>query len=310
VGCLDGTSCPADKQICDAAVHSCRGCIRDDECPGGICVEADGACVGDSAVVFVDNGGGDGGTCTRAAPCHTLGFAISRASTMRDHIKILSGTMQLTSSVLLTPSLYIEGNDTIITGPSGMFGIAQSVNVTLSHMKLEPTSGAVVTIDANRTLRLVDVQTSGGISVNGGGLEVDLSTFMAGGGITCTAGTTSIRRSVFDHSPLSGMTCQIIVRRTRFDIAGDGELSMQNSVLTFENNLVIQSEGIADSMSLVTLAPGSAVRFNTFVNTDGLASDGLALYCDTQVGASSNIFAYVSLPNIVHGDRGLKPRTI
>jgi len=268
--------------------------MRDDECPGGICVEADGTCVADASVVFVDGSGVNSGTCTRDAPC-SLAFGLSKASAVRKHIEIVSGTLQVTSSVTLTPDLYIEGHDTIVTGPAGMFTLPQNVNITLSHMRLQPSSGLVTTVDALRTLRLFDVQTSGGINVNGGVLDVDLSTFTGGGGIACNLGTSTVRRSLFDHSPMSSMTCQLIVRRSRFDMSGDHGFSAENGVLTFENNVITQTEGIADSMVLVSVAPGSTVRFSTFVNTALLPSDGVALACNSSVDVSSNIFAYGSM---------------
>ena len=298
VGCLDATSCPIDKPVCDATSLACRGCARDAECATaqgtGICIEADATCVPDSSVVFVDSAGLDADPCSRAAPCSSLTFALTRTSSTRDNVKILSGTLQLGASVTLSRSVYMEGNDTIVSGPPGMFVLPQSVNVTLSHMKLQPTSGSVATVGSIRTLRLFDVQSTGSIDVNGGGLEIDTSSFSATS-ISCTAGTMTIRRSVFDRAPVSGVTCTLVIRRNRFDMVGDKGFSAQSGPLTFENNLITQTEGIADSVGLFTVSPGSTVRFNTFVNTASLASDGVALYCDTPVEVSSNIFAYGSM---------------
>jgi hypothetical protein len=295
VACLDGTSCPTDKPVCDASEYSCRGCARDDECPGGICVEADGTCVAEASVVYVDGAGVNFGTCPKNLPCN-LAFGVSKASAVRNHIKILNGTLGVTAAVTLIPDLYIEGTDTIVTGPDGMFNIPQSVNITLSHMRLQPVSGLVTTVDVTRTLRLFDVQTSGGISVNGGTLDADLSTFIGDGGITCMAGTVTLQRSRFDRSPLTGITCQFIVRRTRFDMSGDvNKLSISNGVLTFENNLITQTEEIADTMAVNGVAPASTIRFNTFVNTAALPSDGVALSCGSPLRVSSNIFAYGSM---------------
>jgi hypothetical protein len=39
---------------------------------------------------------------------------------------------------------------------------------------------------------------------------------------------------------------------------------------------------------------GSVIRFNTFINTTALPSDGAALGCDATVAVTSNIFAYNS----------------
>jgi hypothetical protein len=299
VACLDASVCSADKPVCDASLNVCRGCDRDEECAGGICVEADGTCVADGNVAFVDGlAGRDAGACTRTAPCLTLAFAIAQVPVSRDHIqlKILNGTFAVTASVSLIRSLYLEGSDTIVTGPAAMFTLAQGASVTLSHVDLRPASGLVTTVDADTTLRLFDVRTTGGFDVKGGSLDVDQTKFTNAGSVTCNAGTASVQRSVFDDSQLTTMTCAVIVRRTRFDLTSDAnKITIDSGVLTFENNLMVQADGIADTMTVIGVAPGSALRFNTFVNTTVLASDGVALQCSPLLKVSSNIFAYNSM---------------
>ena len=300
VACLDASACSADKPVCDATAGTCRGCARDEECSGGICIEAEATCVADADVIFVAGFGVNAGPCTRAAPC-SLPFGVSQATVARSRIKILNGTVELTATLTLTPNVYIEGTDTVVTGPPGMFSIAQFASVTLSHMRIQPTSGLAVTIDPARTLRLFDVQTSGGISVNGGSLDVDLSTFTGGGGVTCMGGTATVRRSLFDHSPMSGTTCQLVARRSRFAMTGGAGFGADGGVLTFENNLITQTEGIADSMAVNNLTSASTIRFNTWVNTTAVPSDGVALSCDSPLKVSSNIFAYASAHPIAFG---------
>jgi len=299
VACLDASVCLPDKPVCDATDGACRRCARDEECAGGICVEADGTCVADSDVAFVDGlAGRDAGACTRTAPCLTLAFAIAQVPVSREHIqlKILSGTFALTASVNLIRTLYLEGSDTIVTGPAAMFTLAQGASVTLSHVDLRPASGLVTSVDADRTLRLFDVRATGGFDVKGGSLDVERTTFTSAGGVTCNAGTVSIQRSVFDDSQLTTMTCAVIVRGTRFGLTSDAnKITIDSGVLTFENNLMVQADGIADTMTVIGVAPGSALRFNTFVNTTVLASDGAALQCSPLLKVSSNIFAYNSM---------------
>ena len=306
VACLDASVCTADQPVCDASAGACRGCARDEECPGGICLEADGTCVPDSNVVFVDGlAGNDTGACTRTAPCATLAFAISRVPALQNRIqiKILSGTFRLTASATLGATLYLEGSDTILTGPAGIFTLAQGASVTLSHLDIRPASGLVTTVDADMTLRLFDVQTTGGVDVNGGSVDAEQTTFTNAGGITCNAGTVSAQRDRFDDSQLTTMTCAVIVRRTRFDLTSDAnKISIGSGVLTFENNLVVQADGIADTMSVIGVAPGSTLSFNTFVNTAVLPSDGVALQCSSLLTVSSNIFAYNSMHPLVACD--------
>jgi hypothetical protein len=169
-------------------------------------------------------------------------------------------------------------------------------------MTVQPTSGLAITVDPARSLRLYDVRVSGGVTVNGGTLDVDLSTFSGGGGVTCMGGSTAVRRSLFDHSPLSGTTCQLVARRNRFDMTGDAGVGADGGVLTFENNVIMQSEGIADSMAVNNLTGASLIRFNTWVNTlTAVPSDGVALSCNSPLKVTSNIFAYASMHPLAYG---------
>src|SRR5690606_34568135 len=55
----------------------------------------------ESAIVYMEAGGTDAGTCTRAAPCRTFAYAISQTAPSRNHVVLAQGG-------------YIE-NNTIIT---------------------------------------------------------------------------------------------------------------------------------------------------------------------------------------------------
>src|SRR5262249_27560774 len=93
VACLDASVCSADRPVCDATAGACRGCAVDAECPGGICIEAEGTCAADRDFVFVDGRNGtDSGECTRNTPCKSLAFAMSvaPATLTRIQIKVLS----------------------------------------------------------------------------------------------------------------------------------------------------------------------------------------------------------------------------
>lgn len=294
VACLDSSVCPTNNSVCDSVDHRCRGCTRDDECMEGICAEADGLCVAESRIIFVAGSGASSGSCTRAAPC-SLAHGVSQVvAASRDYIKIVNGTLAVSAPLTLN-SVYIEGSDTMVTGPAAMFGTAQFANVTFSHMRIQPSSGLVTTVEGSRSLRLFDVQSTGGFGVNGGTLDVDRSTLTGGGGVTCMGGTVTVRRSVFDHSALDATTCQVVVQRNRFSFSGDiPKIGIEGGGLQFENNVIIQSEGIADTMAVNNVAPASTIRFNTFVNTTATPSDGVAVSCGSPLTISSNIFAYAS----------------
>ena len=303
VGCRDASDCPAALPICDGVDHRCRSCVRDDDCPGGICLEPEARCVADASVVFVDGGGLSSGTCSRQAPC-SFAFGLTQVGGDRSNLKIYPGSVMLSAPAMLRGDINIDGTDSVITGPAGMFQLSARSNISLSHLRLEPSSGPVATIGVLQIIRLYDVQTTGALQIDGGGLDVDRSTFTHAGGVACMSGTVTIRRSRFVDSELSAINCQIVARRTRFDLSGDiNKIGFNNGVVTFENNLITQTLGHADSMALVNVAPTSTVQFNTFVNTAPLPSDGVALSCASPVNASSNVFAYQSMHPLTCGVR-------
>jgi hypothetical protein len=88
VECVGPSDCGGTEPVCDA--NACRACKLDAECPSGACGD-DGACVPESAIVYVDAAGRDANTCTRLAPCRSLAFAVSHTSLARSHIVMRPG---------------------------------------------------------------------------------------------------------------------------------------------------------------------------------------------------------------------------
>jgi hypothetical protein len=97
VECVAASDCPAEKPVCDANV--CRACTLDTDCASGACGD-DGACLSEDAVVYLDPGGNDAGSCTRGTPCRTLNYGVSQTSPTRMHL-------------VLAPGGYIENNTSI-----------------------------------------------------------------------------------------------------------------------------------------------------------------------------------------------------
>ena len=88
--------------------------------------------------------------------------------------------------------------------------------------------------------------------------------------------------------------CALVFGRNTVEGSSAGALRADGGLLMIENNMFVQSVGINDEVAISAAASGSAVRFNTFVNTTSTPSDGAALYCDGTVTVTSNIFAYES----------------
>ena len=148
--CLDDSACTmAAAPICDLATHTCRGCIADAECTGGVCIEAQGTCVPDAQVLFLDPAGTDFSTCSRARPCASFAYAFTQLTPTVDVIRIGDGSY--------TESVHL---------PSGTAG-----QVVLSGEDRDP-AGATITSSSTLPVFLFDSGTSvllEGVTVAGGG---------------------------------------------------------------------------------------------------------------------------------------------
>jgi hypothetical protein len=291
VGCETSDQCPAEAAQCDVEDRACRGCELDSECASGVCLEADGICAVEANVLFVApvQVGNDVGTCTRSAPCATLPYAISKISPGRNVIHVDGGSTVLSSTpVSIALSIYIDGTRTAVIGSgSTVFDInGDGKRVTLSGLDISPGSGTAIAL-TGASLRLFDMKVTAPVSNTNGTLEVLLSSL---GPATCMNGFFSLKNSAVSGG-LDSSGCQLNVAANSFN---DSSLRADGGSLVFENNLAVVHNGLADFLSVQGAASGSTVRFNTFVNTTSIASDGAALACDQSVEATSNIFAYNS----------------
>lgn len=306
VACTSNADCSDDAPVCDTETRECRGCTKDSECDGGVCIEAEGTCVADADVAYVTMMGNDTGSCTRAAPCATVGYAIGQAGARRV-LHVLGGSLQA-GTVNLTGDLVLDGEDTTLA--VGMpLTITAPANVVVEGFRLAAPSTMLAAIDvtgnqAKATLVNLTISGPGGPLITGGnGTDITLRHSHLGSlttsnwnQVSCQNGKLLADQNTFENayiSPISG-TCETIVTRNRFESRFDRSVGQSGGHLTMENNLIIHTDGYNDSISLSSLGAGSVVRFNTIVNTTALPSDGAALSCDNSVNATSNIIAYNS----------------
>ncbi len=311
VGCETDAQCTAAAPVCDTTSHACRGCAADAECTGGLCVEAAGTCALDTDAAFVTMMGTDTGTCTRAAPCATLTFAIGQIGT-RHIIHVLGGSLALSATTTLTGNLVLDGENTVLqTGNTTALSIQAPAMVTVEGFQLAaPTGGMVPGIlvngfGAKATLHALAISGSGSLLVretNSAELELSHShigtlTATSPSRVSCENSKLKVDQCVFETSLINdgGTTCEAAVTRSQFQSAHDGSVQLTSGQLVMENNVVIHLDGFNDSIVAANLRPGSTIRFNTIVNTTGAPSDGAALSCDGSVEVTSNIFAYNSM---------------
>src|SRR5580704_1073423 len=88
-GCTSNATCSGITPVCDTMTGVCGACGSDGDCvAGSICLPT-GACDDGSDIAFVAAGGTDTGSCPLAAPCATVGYAVSM--TTQAYV-LLSGT--------------------------------------------------------------------------------------------------------------------------------------------------------------------------------------------------------------------------
>jgi hypothetical protein len=254
--------------------------------------------------ILVTRSGADIGACTAAAPCRTLQYALRQVTPARVAIRVDAERLDTASSIVIEQPVAIDAPGTEIAQPAGLptFVIAAHAGgVTIDGPRLRGTGapGPAITVGRGSTLRLSGaVLDSAPISVDRGSLElrdVKLATSRLGlEAVRCRGGAVRIRGATFEHTTLTAESCDLDVSRSRFHEVADGSINASGGVAVIENNLIVQAYELADSMFLTEMGPGSTVRFNTFVNTSGVSSDGVALYCDDTLHVTSNIFAYGS----------------
>ena len=310
VGCQDSADCTGvDAPICDTSDRTCRGCAADTECTGGVCIEAEGGCVADSAVAFVADLGNDTGTCTRSTPCATLTFALTRSKRV---IHVLGGTLGA-DNVIVSGDHVLDGEDTALGSGSATALLVQAppTNVIVEGFRFTVPTGAsmlpavsVVGFGTRAILDSVEIGGNGGVALlANNSADVLLSrshvgTLTSSGATTvnCTNAKIHVDQSTLEQAIITDAQtqCEATVTRNRFESPRDGSVQIRGGQLVMENNLVIHRDGFNDSISVSNLRPGSTIRFNTLINTTALSSDGAALSCDNTVDVTSNVFAYNS----------------
>jgi len=295
VGCLADADCPASAPLCDAEDRRCRGCELDAECASGVCLEMDARCASEDEVVFVSTTGQDGESCTRNVPCRSLAYALTQAIAPARLVIHLAGGNFTVSDTTLDLPVYIDGTMTRIEGDGSgpYFQVISSAGVTLANLMINPSSGPAVTAAANATLRIYNSAMNRSAETTSGTIIAARSRLTGSPAVRCASGVLALDGSQLADEIYS-MNCQLAVSSSVFEVDGVPAVEASGGQMALENNLFIQSSETADTVILLNTAPGSGARFNTFVNTSAIASDGVALYCDAAVEVSSNIFAYGS----------------
>lgn len=206
VACRTNADCASSTAPVCGADHACRGCEQDSECNSNVC-SSTGACVEESAIVYLSPTGGDGGGCTKTAPCLHLSYAITQTSAARPIVTMTEGDYAENTSINIGEDYRIDihGNGSAIAvGPvnATFINASNPIGITIRDLTIDDsgaTAGNALQLDVG-SLYDIDIiggqHTSTGLFVGG---QVDAHGLtIAGGatGITVNGALTLDRGSV------------------------------------------------------------------------------------------------------------------
>lgn len=241
VECVDSSTCSDTTPVCGDD-RSCRGCSAHSECSSLACLP-NGACADEAAVAYVSPTGTDNTQCTKATPCTRLMRALD---TNRLYIK-LSGSNNEGAMVS------IDNQDVTLLG---------DVDAKL----VRTSNGIVLEVKGTSHVSIYDLEISGGSGAQGIGISLpsgntaslDLVRVRvsenAGGGISATGGTITVKQSNIFQNTGGGVT----LNSSSFEI--------QNTVIAKNGN----ASSVFGGVLINQLGPGSRVlAFNTIANNVG-----------------------------------------
>ena len=284
VQCEESSHCPAGAPVCSDA-SSCRGCEMDTECATGLCEEG-GACAAEDSLVLVDGAeGSDSDDCgTVAAPCATIGHALTLATLERERIVVRAGDYPEALTINNKKVQIIASGDVRMApdlgGKKYAVDVTASSDVTLKGLSIEPLvqGSSVHGVHCNAFSGVASVhllQTtiskfSGlGLDAVDCNVTVEESTLAAnqGGGLTSSEGMVSIKQSTISKNQGGGVTMR------------DGAVAVQQSTISENRGVGVTSVDGAVTVERSTLwknrAGGVSVTDSNFtIQNNVIAENG------------------------------------
>lgn len=235
VECVTASDCTAALPVCDA--NACRVCKVDAECPSGACGD-DGACVEDSAIVFMDPAGADTGICGRSAPCRSFAFAIAKTSSIRPHVVLAPGSyveygILIDEASTTARPLYVHGGGASVSLPQGLEGaiFESKIESVIRHLEFFNEGGNGVQLGGTAPIIAEDIKVHGGYRGFSTGAGVTLRDVAIDGalyGIEVSIGPLTLERAIV-HGGLNGVTAgpNQIVNLTNVLIYGTSDRALE-----------------------------------------------------------------------------------
>lgn len=241
VECLENTHCPQNERCDIGGTYSCRGCILDEHCGGGVCLPG-GSCGDDATVIYVGDGVDDG-DCTFDAPCATVTYALTHLSSTRNFIHVVG---EWTESVLMKN---LGMSVTIIAAPG-----ATLTGTGAFALKVEGSIVTVVglTIECNGDRDGIETAGASTMVLE----DVDISGCEHEGGIDLHMGVAKISRSNIHDNAVLGI---------RSD--GGAKLSLVNSWVHHNGTGGISTDADANAIEQ------TRIEFNTIVDNGVIGID-------------------------------------
>jgi hypothetical protein len=304
--CTMDSQCTTAAPICDSAIHTCRGCAEDAECPSGVCLDNERVCAESAAIVWVAQAGVDTGTCTHDARCRTLPYAVGNMSQARDVLRIDGTTVDAGAATIMfvAKRVYIDAGTSSLSRTGVVFDVGNGATLSLSGFLTIPDGPApAIKVETGGVLNVARVKFGtttadpfAAITLTGGVASIDRATFSGQSGfysgVACSGGgVVSINSSTFNQLDVSTSSCELHLTRNTFQSQRQS-LYAQGGTVTIENNVFTTTYEFQDSASVSSTAPGSYVRFNTWVDTSSSTLGGVGLNCSGNLEVSNNIFVF------------------
>lgn len=286
--------------ICDTTSFSCRAC-REGDCGTGLC-GADGACIAETDVAWVAKSGQDTGTCTREAPCLTVGRALAQLGSRPWLHVAASGVPYSEASATPGAAVQISGKSVTILGAGASLTTTRNGDAALV---IEGASEVTIV-----GLRIVDAggATGDGIvcrNLGPASPEVSLHSVQitgnGGAGVRATTCTVHIERSTIAQNNGGGIQATgstVTAERSILSGNNSGGVSITGGAATLVNNFIVRNGGLSSPIGGVELrnVTGLAFDFNT-VAGNGTSAAGFA------AGVQCSATTAVTLSNsIIQGE--------
>lgn len=303
--CADDLACAPfeGSPICDGG--TCRAC-RPGDCVSGVCDPDVGTCADEVEVAYIAKRGEDSGSCSRAAPCLTIGRGLAQLGARR--FLLIAASPEPYAEAAAAAGAGVSITDKIVT----ILGEGATLTTTrYGDTALRVTGIATVVVDGLRianasgpagdgvacqnagqsspmlTLRRVEVTSNGGrgISATSCNLVLDRSTVTnnSGRGIDTNDSTVAIERSMIMKNMGGGVA------------TSGGTVTVRNNMIASNGSAVSVYGGV--SLSQISAAASLTFAFNTITGNVGIVNARTGVDC-------AQVFAPLTLSNnIVYGNQ-------